>query len=325
MSQETAHLPTAPHAAAMPWTRTFYWSVRRELWEHRAIYLAPAIVAVVLLVGFLISTFRLPHAVRAIETTAAAARAADPANVDAFAAAMKAAVRAPAALENPYSMMAAGVFFTAILVGLLYSLGTLYGERRDRAILFWKSLPVSDRMTVLAKASVPLIVAPIVTLAIIFAAQLIMLTWSCLVLAANGISPASLMEHLPFPFMWLALVRGLIIFTLWAAPIFAWFLLVSGWAKRAAILWAIGPWVGLAVFENMAFGTHAFYRLFESRVAGGFAQAFTVRGQGAGPVNSLADLEVTSVLTNPGLWLGLAFAAACLIAAVRLRRYRAPI
>src|ERR1700733_15667053 len=36
-------------------TRPFYWSVRRELWEHRSIYIAPMAVAAVALFGFSLS------------------------------------------------------------------------------------------------------------------------------------------------------------------------------------------------------------------------------------------------------------------------------
>ncbi len=42
--------------AAMNSTRPFYWSVRRELWEYRSIYIAPLAVAAVTLFGYLIAS-----------------------------------------------------------------------------------------------------------------------------------------------------------------------------------------------------------------------------------------------------------------------------
>ena len=147
-SQGPARLRRSP-------TRPFYWSVRRELWENRSIYLAPLIVAGVVLFGFVISAFGLPRRRRD-------ALLLDPA-------------QQRAAIEKPYDVAAMMIMFTAFIVGVFYCLDALHGERRDRSILFWKSLPVSDLTTVLSKAIIPLVVLPLLTFAIIVATQLIML------------------------------------------------------------------------------------------------------------------------------------------------------
>ena len=47
--------------APMSATRPFFWSVRRELWENRSIYMAPLIAAGVVLFGFGITAFGLPQ------------------------------------------------------------------------------------------------------------------------------------------------------------------------------------------------------------------------------------------------------------------------
>src|SRR3954471_6141815 len=60
---ETATERPAVRPAAPNRTNAFYWSMRRELWEHRSIYLAPLIVAGVVLFGFLIRLARLPKIV----------------------------------------------------------------------------------------------------------------------------------------------------------------------------------------------------------------------------------------------------------------------
>ena len=112
-------------------TRPFYWSVWRELWENRSIYVAPAIVAGVVLFGFLVSTIGLPERRREVLLL-------DPG-------------KARAAIEMPYNVAAMMLIFTAFIVGTFYCLDALHGERRDRSILFWKSLPVSDLTTVLSK------------------------------------------------------------------------------------------------------------------------------------------------------------------------------
>ena len=324
MSAQPLARDAAP-AAVLPWTRLFAWSVRRELWEHRALYIAPLAIVGFALFTFLVTSFRLPGAIRAAEAADRTARTIDPGNVEAFAAAAKAASTTAGVFENPYDTVAGVAFLTTVIVAVFYSLSALHNERRDRSILFWKSLPVSDLITVLSKASIPLAAAPVVIFTIAVSTHLVMLAWSTFVLLANGLDPGALTAHLPFPFLWLALARGLVVMALWYAPVVAWLLLVSGWARRVPFLWAILPWVALTVVERVAFSTMNVYLMLESRLAGGYITAFTVNGQGKTPVEKLADLSLAPVLSNPDLWIGLAFAAACLAAAVRLRRYRDPI
>lgn len=312
--------PMTPAAAPSANVRPFYWSVRRELWENRAIYLAPLAVAAVTLFGFLISSFRLPQTVRKVAEAQAllATHPVDPKVV-------KAATRALHSAEIPYDMLTAFVFLTVIVVSIFYALGALHGERRDRSILFWKSLPVSDLTTVLSKAALPLLVGPVVVFAVSFCAHIVMLTWSALVMMLNGLPLTALTDHLPFPFLWLGLSRGLIVMALWYAPVIGWLLLVSGWARRMPILWAIGPWAALLILERLIFNSDVFYRALQGRLAGGFAQAFTVHADGETPIHTIADLNPLPVLANPNLWFGLFVFAGLIAAAVRLRRYRDPI
>ncbi len=62
-SQGTAAQSVAP--AAVSATRPMYWSLRRELWENRSIYIAPLAAAAVFLFGFMLSLIGLPHKMRA--------------------------------------------------------------------------------------------------------------------------------------------------------------------------------------------------------------------------------------------------------------------
>src|ERR1700730_15535142 len=113
-------------------TRPMDWSVRRELWENRSIYIAPLAVAALVLFGFLISTIHLPAKMRATLTL-------DP-------------MQRHELMGQPYNFTALLIMGTTFIVGVFYCLDALHGERRDRSILFWKSLPVSDLTTVLSKA-----------------------------------------------------------------------------------------------------------------------------------------------------------------------------
>jgi ABC-2 type transport system permease protein len=290
--------------APVPRTRPMYWSVRRELWENRSIYIAPLVAAGVFLFGFLISTITLPRRM-------AAALAFDP-------------LRQEHAVMGPYNFIAGMLAMTGIVVGVFYCLDALHGERRDRSILFWKSLPVSDRTTVLAKTSVPFVVLPLFVWALSLAMQLIMLTWSTVVLLSNPPAVSMLWRQAEIFQSSLALLYGLVAITLWLAPIYGWLLLVSAWARRATFLWAVLPPAALAIFEWIAFRTSYIGLLLAHRVTGWFKQAFDLQPQG-GQSHPLMHLTPLKFLTTPGLWIGLAFAVGFLAAAIRLRRYREPI
>ena len=285
-------------------TRRFYWSVRRELWENRSIYIAPLAVAGVGMLAFLISLMAFPH-IRHGRT------AADPRVM----------------LVMPYAHVAWLLLLTAFIVAVFYSLDALHGERRDRSILFWKSLPVSDLTTVLSKASIPLVVLPLLVFAIAVATQLLMLLLNTVALLATGQSAAMLWTLL-FQ-MELVLLYGLIVLALWHAPLYGWLLLVSAWARRATFLWAVLPLVTIGVFERIAFHTSYFGALLKDRLWGFAAAAFDLRAEGNVPIDPhfvpLAALTLGKFLSTPGLWIGLAFAAIFLAAAVRLRRYREPV
>ena len=280
--------------------------MRRELWENRSVYVAPLAVAGVALFGFLIGTHGLPRTVSA-------------------AAELGAPRKAVILLALPYDFAAGVIVLTGLIVAVFYCLGALHGERRDRTILFWKSLPVSDLTTVLSKASIPLLVLPLVVFPIVVATHLVMLLVSTAILLLNGVDPALLWSRLPLIRIWLTLPYGLIVLVLWYAPICAWLLLVSSWARRAPVLWALAPPLGLCLFEFLAFHTRYLWSLLIYRLNGGFAEAFSVGGQGKVPISRLDQLDPLRFLSLPGLWAGLVFGAACFAACVWLRRRNDPI
>jgi ABC-2 type transport system permease protein len=300
MSTPSDAVPELP--VTLPETRPLYWSVRRELWENRSIYLAPLVVAAVALFGFMISTIGMPARRRGVLSL-------DPAHQR-------------AAIEMPYDFAAMVLILTAFLIGVFYCLDALYGERRDRSILFWKSLPVSDLTTVLAKASIPLAVLPSLIFVITLVTQFLMLLWSTAILLPSGLG-ATTWTRVPWFQNSLVLLYGLITLALWHAPIYGWLLLVSAWARRAAFLWAVLPLLAIGFLEKIALNTTYFGLLLRYRLIGQFEKAFDVKPHGT--IDSLRQLTLGRFLSTPGLWLGLAFAAAFLAAAVRLRRYREPI
>jgi ABC-2 type transport system permease protein len=290
--------------ADIPVSRRLYWSIRRELWESRSIYVAPLAVAALFLLGFLISTIHLPDKMRA-------------------AAALDSAQQREL-ISEPYNFAALMIMATTLIVAIFYCLDALHGERRDRSILFWKSLPVSDLTTVFSKASIPIVVLPLLTFAITVVTQLIMLLFSTAVLLAHGMSVTTLWAQLSlFPMSLGLLYHLLAIHGLWYAPMFGWLLLVSAWARRAPFLWAALPLLAIGAVEKIAFNTSNFAAMLGNRLSGdpggaGFPGASM-------SMDPLTHLALAQFLISPGLWIGLALTAAFLAAAVRLRRYQGPI
>ncbi len=287
-------------------TRPLYWSVRRELWENRSLYMAPLIVAGVQVFGFAISAIGLAERRRA-------------------ALALGDLVKLRAGMEQPYDIAAMMTIFTVFVVGVFYCLDALHSERRDRSILFWKSLPVSDLTTVLSKVIVPLVVLPLISFALAVCVQLSMVLETSVALISHGMSPATTWTFIPFFQDWLVLLYGLAALSLWHAPIYSWLLLVSGWARRATFLWAVLPFIAIQIIEKIAFGTAHFSAFLGHRLMGFAPHAFGFHGEAHPTIESLSQLTPGKYLSSPDLWLGLLVAAAFLAAAVRLRRYRGPI
>jgi ABC-2 type transport system permease protein len=286
----TAHIPA---------TRRLYWSIRRELWEHRSIYVAPLAAAAVFLFGFLIA---LPHHMRAVKTLDQAHKV----------------------LDTPYELAAGLIMGTAFIVGIFYSLDALYGERRDRSILFWKSLPVSDLTTVLSKLTIPLIILPLLSFAITVATQFVMLLLCSVALLGSGLSVGTLWAHMSFFHMSLMLLYHIVtVHGIWYAPLYGWLLLISAWAPRAPFIWAFLPPFVIWGLEKIAFNTSHFLAMLQHRLTGPEPSS-TVAPHGT-VMEIISALTLAQFLSTPGLWIGLAIAAAFLFVAVRLRRYRGPI
>ena len=234
-------------------TRPFYWSVWREVWENKSIYIAPLIVAGVILFGMLVSARHLPDLRRK--------------------ALLLEATRQRAAIELPYDIVAMMIIITAFIVGVFYCLDALHGERRDRSILFWKSLPVSDLTIVLSKATIPLVVLPVIVLAIVIVTQFTMLLLSSAFLLTSGLA-ATTWANFNLVQQSLILLYSLIAIALWHAPIYGWALLVSGVARRATFLWAVLPLLAIGFFEKITFNTSYFGSMLKDRLLGFAAPAF---------------------------------------------------
>jgi ABC-2 type transport system permease protein len=114
-----------------------------------------------------------------------------------------------------------------------------------------------------------------------------------------------------------------IVIALWHAPLYGWLLLVSGWARRSALVWAALPLVAIAGIERILFGTTQFLYFLKYLLLGWAPQALAF--EDSAMTDLLGLLTPGRFLSTPSLWIGLAFTVACLVAAIRLRHRREPV
>jgi len=135
-------------------------------------------------------------------------------------------------------------------VVFFYLLGSLYDDRKDRSILFWKSLPASDTLTMGSKLLSAMVVAPVIFWAIyVLTCIVIMLIFSVVVMSL-GENPWTLFVGIGSPFKaWSMLLLSYLAQSIWALPLYGWLMLVSSFAPRIPLLFAILPPVVIAVLQ----------------------------------------------------------------------------
>jgi ABC-2 type transport system permease protein len=294
------------------WMHNYVWLIKREVWEHRAIYIAPLVFAVVVLVGVLFSLNHLDQGVAALETLDEHKRL---------------AIRMAGYLgiAIPFGLV------MSVVIGY-YCLDALYADRKDRSMLFWKSLPLSDIETVVAKLAVACIVAPMIGLAVAVFTQLVTYIVMSVALVITGRGFMTLWQDIPVLDITLLVMYAVVVQALWYAPICAWCLLTSAWAKRSPFLWAVAPPVALMVLESLVFGTHRIGAFLGQRLNGVFPMSIQMSGAGleigkqkvaSGTMPSVYDLiNPHLLLVSPELWIGLIATGALIAATIWVRRYR---
>ena len=267
-------------------TRPFLTLVRRELWEHRGLIWAPLAMALTIIVLSLLGAAQditLPGVV---------------------------VVRDADEQRDFLSTLMIGLLVPQLLAGLVvvffYLLDGLFTERRDRSILFWKSLPVSDTKTVLSKLFVALVAMPLWIWALSLLVGLVVFG----VLAAKVSNTPAAALGTWHGEDWLVLQATLLgklaVAALWYLPVAGWLLLVSVLAKRAPFLWATLPFLVLSLAERIALGTNVMGALAAQRLFG-FREEVSLMSE-------------FSLLASPDLWVGVAIGAALVYAAIRVRQ-----
>jgi ABC-2 type transport system permease protein len=230
-------------------------------------------------------------------------------------------------------------FIAMTFVVFFYCLGALYDERKDRSVLFWKSLPLSDRETVLSKVASATIVAPVIASIVALLTMFGFLLLSSLLVLAHGGNPWQLLWGPGSPLSIAAqFIAAIPIYALWSLPTVGWLLLCSAWARSKPFLWAlmIPVFAGVVVswfdimqvfdLESSWFWKNIVARILLSIVPGSWfnvADFHTVNVDGPAAMTRLLDLQALySVVLSPQLWIGVLAGAAMIAAAIRLRRWR---
>lgn len=220
--------------------------------------------------------------------------------------------------------------FVALPFVVFFSLlGSLYEERRDRSVLFFKSMPVSDTLEVLAKLVASVCVAPLALLAVVIVGQLLIAFFLSLIVLVQG-GPFMILWPLGDMIIgWVSFVFGYSLFALWMIPFFAWLLLVSSFAPRMPFVFAVLPPVVIGIVEKVFLGTDMFVDMLGSRGEGlGRAlQNNLSRHAINGPEDIYSGLSLEIVyngfinsLASGSFWIGFLVAGAMLWGAIELRK-----
>jgi ABC-2 type transport system permease protein len=319
----------------------FAWLLKREYWESRRGFLWAQVTTAGVILGITILGIIAGEVFRA--------RMGIDGSVRMGAANLSEMLRS--ATAHDIGQLVKALDMTLLLFGFIasvvlffvmffYLLGALYDDRRDRSILFWKSLPVSDTATVVSKVIAAVVIAPliaaVVTLAGYIGAQIIMSVW----FLAHGVNPFSLLWAHVEPFsLWLHLLAMVPVNAVWALPTVGWLLVWSAAVRSKPFLWAVvipilagvlNFWVGLLGLPNI--DTRFFWgdlvgRALLSIVPAGWIAPNSVGMHGVDFVNGdqLAAISYSSMahaFTLPDMWIGAAVGIALIAAAIWFRRWR---
>ena len=148
---------------------------------------------------------------------------------------------------------------------LAYSLSTFADERKDRSLIFWRSLPVSDLTTVLSKVFIVTLIVPLMVIPYIILLQLVAMTSASIFFATNDIVSFGWLWGSYIITDWFRIIFSLWAQALWSLPLFLWLMLAGTYAARP-IAGAIVPPVILIVLEGVIFKTNLVLEFIENRI-----------------------------------------------------------
>ncbi len=293
--------------------------IRREIWEHRSIWMTPLVIALIVSLMSLTGQVVVSGFDQAVDI--------------AILGASNVGENERRAAITAFLVGISILFILAMLVlTVFYSLDTLYAERKDKSILFWRSLPITDAETVVSKLVTAGFLIPLVSFAAVILTHIVNLIISSIWLAAQGGDAGHLIwSSVPLVDNWAATLIVFVALPLWMSPFLGWFLFVSAFTKRSPLLVAFLPILVVPMLERIIFGSAIFSEaifvrtgkmpLFRGMESADFfdEDKLSVSGEA---ISLLARIDLARFLTSPSLWLGLVVCALFTTAAIYMRRYR---
>ncbi len=312
--------------------RSFTWLLKREFWEHRGGFLWAPVIAGAIVAGL----YTLLAVIGSI-----AGRHKDMGG-------FHVGDDSPEKINQMLGSFGDGVLLTGVMLACIvlafvvffYCLGALYDDRRDRSVLFWKSLPLSNSQTVLSKVAWALLLAPLIAMGIGLLIGVALWLVTALTITVNGLPAGTAVFTHSHP---LRIIGGVIaclpVYIVWSLPTVGWLLFCSAWARSKPFLWAVlipllacviismmDILPGLHIRHDLIWYTVAYRGLLSlapgtwySRLADGTVSDFNRPDQLADAVHLTRSLEVFG---TADLWIGAVVGIALIIAAVYLRRWR---
>ena len=294
--------------------------MKREVWEHRSIYVTPLAVASIVTLGTLAMLMFAGGFAKELD-------------VAIFGATNIAGDAERKVALTGFFVGTSWVFLLAAMVlTIFYTLDCLYAERKDKSILFWRSLPITDAEAVVSKLVTAIVVIPLVTVAAIIATHIVNLVVTSIWVTAKGADAGHLIwGSVPLLDNWLAALIVTLASAVWMSPFVGWFLFVSAFTKRSPLLMAFMPLVLIplleliflrsTVFAEAVFTRRGMIPLFRGMDMKGFFDEESLHVNEE-IVSLLAHLDVARFLTSPSMWAGLVVCALFVTAAIYVRRYR---
>lgn len=294
--------------------------VRRELWEHRSIYITPAAIGTIVTLGVLaMLVFASGYAAEL--------------DVAIFGAQNVAGDPERKAVMTAFFLGTSWAFIIALaILTVFYCLDSLYAERKDKSILFWRSLPVTDAETVISKLLVAILIIPLVTYVGIVATHLINLIVTSIWVSMKGADAGLLIwSSVPLLDNWAAALVVLLASSVWMSPFIGWFLFVSALTKRSPLLMAFMPLILISLLEGIILRTHVFADYVLARGDG--MPIFRVNDIGEffdkeqwrvaeESISLLVHLDIVQFVTSPATWAGILVCGLLSTGAIYIRRYR---
>ena len=296
--------------------------VRRELWEHRSIYVTPIVIALVMTLLTLMALVftgdfqrELNLAIFGMQNVAGE-------------------MELRALLTGAFVLTSQPFLIGLAILTVFYALDSLYAERKDKSILFWRSLPVTDAETVISKLLTAIIVIPAAAIAGIIVAHLVNLVITGIWVSSKGGDASTLIwGSVPLFDNWLAMILFLYTAAIWMSPFVGWFLFVSAWTKRAPFMMAFLPLVLVTIFEGIFLRSAHFADAVWGRmvmmpifaISGMDIEEFIQDGHARmnpDMVSLLNHIDLAKFFSSVDTWIGIVVCGLLTTAAIYVRRYR---